>query len=109
MAVMDKRTLDREISEYEDGKLNRTNARDLAALYIIRDYLYPETPEIGIPIPARSYTGPDTVPEYGDTAFFRAIAGKDAAGAWKVMGQLMDTLAAVYKPLYESVLRQLRL
>lgn len=107
MAVIDKRTLDREISEYEDGKLNRTNARDLAALYIIRDYLYPDPLNMGIPITGRSYAGPDTVPEYGDTAFFRAIAGKDVAGAWKVMGQLMDTLAAVHKPLYESVLRQL--
>lgn len=105
MAAITKRALDREIMEYEDGKLDRTNARDLAALYTIRNNLFPV--DTGIPATGISYAGPESVPEYGDTAFFQTIAGKDSAAAWNVMDQLMATLAAVHKPLYESVLRQL--
>lgn len=105
---MDKRELDRQISEYEDGKLTRTNARDLAALYIIRDYLYPEnTPERTVYAPMTSYAGPDTIPEYGDTPFYRAIAGKDPEAAWRVMAQLVETLSAVSGPLYRQVMQQL--
>lgn len=101
---MTKRELDREISEYEDGKLNRTNARDLAALYIVRDYLYPEE---STPLLTRSFAGADTVPDYGDTPLYQAVAGKDAASCWRVMNQLLETLSAVYQPLYRQVLRQL--
>ncbi len=107
--MISKRALDREISEYEDGKLDRTNARDLAALYTIRSNLYPQI------LPAvpdtRSVSGagyvPDGIPDYGESPFFSAIAGKDPEKAWKVMEQLMDTLAAVYEPLYRQVIRQL--
>lgn len=106
MAGITKRNLDREIAEYEDGKLDRSTARDLAALYTIRNNLFPEKPEMGIPVTA-SFAGPETVGEYGDTPFFLAIAGKDPETAWKVMGQLMDTLSLVSVPLYNQVLRQL--
>ena len=103
--MITKRELDREISEYEDGKLTRTAARDLAALYIVRDYLYPE--ESAAPLLTRSFVGADAVPDYGDTPLYQVIAGKDAASAWRIMNQLLETLAAVYQPLYRQVLRQL--
>ena len=105
---MTKRELDREISEYEDGKLNRTNARDLAALYIVRDYLFPEdSPNPAAPILTRSFAGLDTVPDYGDSEFYHAIAGKDSASCWHIMNQLLQVLAAVYEPLYRQVMKQL--
>lgn len=108
---MTKRELDREISEYEDGKLSRTNARDLASLYIVRDYLYPDasaTPErAALPALASFAGAPDVVPEYGDSDFYRAIAGKDPARAWGVMAELMDTLSAVHARLYGRVLAEL--
>lgn len=107
---MTKRELDREISEYEDGKLNRTNARDLASLYIVRDYLYQDAPAASerAALPAlASFAGPDVVPEYGDSDFYRAIAGKDPARAWGVMAELMDTLSAVHARLYGRVLTEL--
>lgn len=105
-----KRELDRQISEYEDGGLTRTSARDLASLYIVRDYLYPSAPEESAapPMLARSYAGPDAVPDLGDSDFYRAIAGKDSASAWRVMADLMDTLSAVYAPLYNRALTDLR-
>lgn len=108
-----KRELDRQISEYEDGGLTRTSARDLASLYIVRDYLYPSASEESAaptapPMLARSYAGPDAVPDLGDSDFYRAIAGKDSASAWRVMADLMDTLSAVYAPLYNRALTDLR-
>ena len=113
MAEITRRELDRQISEYEDGELNRSNVRDLAALYIIRDYLYPETAAFATGAGGTggaagcSFSGPETVPEYGNTDFFRAIAGKDAESVWQVMEQLMETLSVLSEPLYKRVLRQL--
>lgn len=108
---MTKRELDREISEYEDGKLNRTNARDLAALYVVRENLFPDAPAVAeraaLPTLASFAGAPEAVPEYGDTDFYRAIAGKDPARAWGVMDELMSTLGAVYERLYRKVLAEL--
>ena len=107
---MTKRELDREISEYEDGGLTRTNARDLAALYVVRENLFPDAPapERSALAPLASFAGaPDAVPAYGDSEFFRAIAGKDPARAWGVMDELMSTLGAVYERLYRKVLTEL--
>lgn len=110
---MTKREIDRQISEYEDGGLTRTNARDLSALYIIRDNLFPDAPatatpdRAALPLSASFAGAPDVVPEYGDTDFYRAIAGKDPARAWGVMAELMDTLSAVHARLYGRVLTEL--
>lgn len=108
---MTKRELDREISEYEDGKLNRTNARDLASLYIIRDYLYPDTISAALNAPVGvSRDGAATeerIGEYGETDFFRAIAGKPAPEVWSVIGELMDTLQMVNPRAYNGVMRKL--
>ena len=67
---MTKREIERQISEYEDGGLTRTNARDLSALYIIRDNLFPDAPatpeRAALPLSASFAGAPDVVPEYGD-------------------------------------------
>lgn len=108
--MITKRELEREISEYEDGKLNRTNARDLAALYVVRENLFPDASAVAerAALPAlASFAGPDVMPEYGDTDFYRAIAGKDPARAWGVIAELMDTLSAVHARLYGRVLTEL--
>lgn len=108
---MTKREIERQISEYEDGGLTRTNARDLSALYIIRENLFPDapaTPERAALQTLASFAGaPDAVPAYGDSEFFRTIAGKDPARAWGVMDELMSTLGAVYERLYRKVLTEL--
>lgn len=108
---MTKRELDREISEYEDGKLNRTNARDLASLYIVRDYLFPDTISAAFTAPVGvSRDGAATeerVGEYGETDFFRAVAGKPAPEAWRVMGELIDALQMVNPRAYNGVMRKL--
>lgn len=109
---MTKREIDREISEYEDGKLNRTNARDLASLYIVRDYLYPDSisAAFGVPPAGISRDGAATeerVGEYGETEFFRSIAGKPAPEAWRVVGELMDVLQMVNPRAYNGVMRKL--
>lgn len=107
--MISQRELERQISEYEDGTLTRNAARDLAALYIIRDYLFPdENPERAALPPLASFAGADAVPEYGETEFYRTIAGKNPEKAWAVVAELMDTLSAVHTRLYQQVLRQLR-
>lgn len=109
--MITKREIERQISEYEDGGLTRTNARDLSALYVIRENLFPDapaTPERAVlPLSASFAGAPDVVPEYGDSDFYRAIAGKDPARAWAVIAELMDTLSAVHARLYGRVLTEL--
>ena len=43
-----------------------------------------------------------------ESDFSRAVAGKDQAQAWRVVGELMDTLHIVNPRLYESVLRKMQ-
>lgn len=109
---MTKRELDREISEYEDGELTRTNARDLASLYIVRKHLYPDTlsEAFGVPESGISRDGAtleERVGEYGETAFFKTIAGKPAPEAWRIVGELMDVLQMVNIRAYNGVMRKL--
>ncbi len=106
---MTKREIDREISEYEEGKLNRTNARDLASLYIVRNNLYPDTISFSAPVGV-SRDGAATeerVGDYGESDFFRAIAGKPAPEAWKIIGELIDVLQMLNPRAYNGVMRKL--
>lgn len=49
----------------------------------------------------------ETLGEYGDSDFLRAVAGKDPAKAWAVMDELMDTLLTVNSKVYNSVMAKL--
>lgn len=78
----------------------------LAAFYTIRDQLYPahEKPDI-----AHSYAAapPGTIADYGDTPFFRAIAGRNPDDIWPVMDEVMTALMAVDRRLYDAAMRKL--
>lgn len=56
------------------------------------------------------YSGADmaAVGDYGDSDFLQAVRGKDAAEAWDVMDDLMDTLRLANPRAYESVMRKIR-
>ena len=49
----------------------------------------------------------ETLKQYGDSDFLRAVSGKDPAAAWSVMDELMETLQVVNPRAYDSVLRKL--
>ena len=100
---------------------NRETCMMLAAFYTIQDHLYPTDhfPDSGKMVdPAYSFAappetmqiteGPETVGEYGESDFLRAVAGKDPAAMWKIMDDLMDTLKMVNERSYNSVMRKIR-
>lgn len=45
--------------------------------------------------------------DYGDSEFLELIKGKPAKSVWTVISELMDTIAVVKKPIYDSVIREL--
>ncbi len=49
----------------------------------------------------------ETLKQYGDSDFLRAVSGKDPAAAWSVMDELMETLQVVNPRAYDSVLRKI--
>lgn len=49
----------------------------------------------------------ETLDRYGDSEFLQAVEGQDPAAAWAIMDELMDTLRAVNRRAYESVIRKL--
>lgn len=83
----------------------------LAAFYTIYDHLYPRNPETKEEVlPQRVFqqVEEDTVGDYGDTDFYRMIAGKKAGDVWAVMNELMeDTIKIINPRLYDGVMRQL--
>lgn len=98
---------------------NRQDCMMLAAFYTIQDHLYP--PENVKSVGGYSYSAQpetaeirqyserrDTVGEYGDSDFLKAISGKDAEKCWLVMDDLMNTLWAINIRLYKEVLRQIQ-
>lgn len=88
---------------------NANTCIKLAAYLTILDSLYPKedksTPE---PIKAlETANNGDMIPLYGDTDFYRAIQGKNAADVWAVMDELMETVKIMNPRLYDGVMHQL--
>lgn len=114
-----------EAIAYCEGKLDpkRDDALLLAACYTIRRemfgsgepvekidklpaYSYAAPPETTETLPR--YSGADTVGDYGDSDFLRAVQGKDPAAMWAVMDEMMETLKMVNPRVYEGVMRKIR-
>lgn len=94
------------ISQLEDQESSEGRYTLLAALYTCRDHLLGAQPSAS----AYSHAAPPAhmpLDQYGDSDFLRAVAGKDPAGAWTVMDELMETLRVVNARAYSSVLRKL--
>lgn len=110
-----------EAIAYYQGKLDprRDDAVALAACYILQDhmfanaeknfangYSYAAPPEV--PENYSRQSGENTVGDYGDSEFLRAVAGKDPAAMWAVMDELMETLKMVNERVYNGVMRKIR-
>ena len=106
--MLDRKEIEIEISRLEYGESSYPAYAKLADLYTIRNqmekakspdapaqYLYAAAPE------------PDALPQYGDSDFMMAVAGKDPVKVWAVMDDLMDTLRVTNPRVYRGVIRRI--
>jgi len=118
--MLDLKEIEWEIYQLENQESSYRNYEKLAILYAIRDHnTVKEVPEqsraISRPEDGNAYSlasgkyTADLAGEYGSSDFLSAVAGKDSAAAWAVMDELMDTLRAVNKRVYDSVMRKINL
>ena len=114
--MLDKAEIRKEIARLEYEESSYPNYAKLADLYVIRDKMQEDGMAdggkyvgyySGTPAPASVAAEPQTVGEYGDSDFMRAISGKDSEKVWPVIDELMDTLALVNRRVYDSVLRKI--
>lgn len=108
MSVPNIKEVEWAIAELEQSESSFSNYGKLADLYIVRREMQ-GTPEAEPQVAAYSETVPvdESLGAYGDSEFLQAIAGKDSAGVWNVINELMDTLNLVNPKVYDSVMRKL--
>lgn len=110
MSAPNLKEIEWAIQELEQEESSFPVYAKLANLYTVRNEmlgLSTTQPQIA----AYSETGnpvSETLGQYGDSDFLRAVEGKDPAEAWAVMDELMETLQAVNQRVYDSVMRKLR-
>ena len=114
--MLDKAEIRKEIARLEYEESSYPNYAKLANLYTIRKQMQEE--EQGARnITTFAYSGDfaptsmavqaETIGEYGDSDFLRAVAGKDPARVWPIMDELMDTVLLVKRSVYDSVMRKI--
>lgn len=86
---------------------NANTCYKLAAYYIILNEMRGKTP--APPISAYSQAPPDSTVHFNsDSEFAQAIQGMDSDKAWALVDELVATLWAVNKPLYNALMRQIK-
>ena len=92
------------IDDLEMAPATYQNAEKLATFYTLYDHLYVrEAPKNLVEM-----TREVTIDRYGDTEFLKAIDGMDAEKAWKIMDELMTTLMALQRKLYDATIDRLQ-
>ena len=95
-------TIQREL--FGNAEENNANASKIFTNATSPAYSYAAEPPETIP----RYSGAESVGDYGDSDFLRAVRGKDPAAMWAVMDELMDTLKMVNQRVYDGVMRRIR-
>lgn len=110
MMDLNEREVNAEIAQREASALNRTSLQELANLYVVRDHLFggKDRYDIGYSMAPAPKSYDEMVGDFGDSDFLQAVTGKDAAQAWAVIDELMDTLRVVNSRVYDSVMRKIR-
>ncbi len=86
---------------------NANTCYKLAAYYIILNEMRGKTP--APPISAYSQDPPKSTVHFdSDSEFARAIQGMESGRAWAIVDDLVATLWAVNKPLYNALMRQIK-
>lgn len=109
--MIDEKELRLWISRLETEESSWPNYQKLAALYIIQNQNAPKEPDRPMlysasPAPVETYA-PETVGNYGDSDFLRAVSDMAPERAWEVMDELMDSLKIVNERVYNSVMQKL--
>lgn len=111
--MLDKAEIRAAIARLEFEESSYSNYAKLANLYTIRDKMQEE--ERGgryineySAAPAPVAVQEQVVGDYGDSDFLLAVAGKDPERVWKIIDELMDSLAVVNIRVYDSVMRKIR-
>lgn len=86
---------------------NANTCYKLAAYYIILNEMRGKTP--APPLQTYSQDPPDSTVHFdSDSEFARAIQGMNSDKAWALVDELVATLWAVNKPLYNALMRQIK-
>lgn len=93
--MIDLDEINKTILQLEERDTTYATCEKLADLYIVRDHYGGQ--RLRKTIPADS----------SRSEFLQAVIGKDGAGAWEVMDELMETLKVVNPKVYVSVMRKL--
>ena len=93
-----------EIAILEEQVPTHVIMQKLASLYTVRDHMG-IAPVENMP-PTVSVVQMDTMPQYGESDFLQAIAGKPIAEVMAQMDELMQALFVVEPRLYASVMRK---
>ena len=90
---------------------NASTCIKLAAFYTIRKELFGEGKD-AVQLPAYSYAmqteSEPTIINDSDSAFARAINGRQQAEIWPLMDEMMETIHAIHPRLYSAVMDRLR-
>ena len=100
--MLSRAEMESAIREYEDSQPSYQNCERLATLYTLYDHLYSNRQEV---VPR--YVDEETVGEYGESDFFQAITGKEAAQVWQVVGELVDAVSVLNPRLYTAMMEKL--
>lgn len=92
------------IDDLEMAPATYQNAEKLATFYTLYDHLYVRE----VPKNLVEMTREVTIDRYGDTEFLKAIDGMNAEKAWKIMDELMSTLMALQRKLYDATIDRLK-
>ena len=92
------------IDDLEMAPATYQNAEKLATFYTLYDHLYVRE----VPKNLVEMTREVTIDRYGDTEFLKAIDGMDAEKAWKIMDELMTTLMALQRKLYDATIDRIQ-
>lgn len=92
------------IDDLEMAPATYQNAEKLATFYTLYDHLYVRE----VPKNLVEMTREVTIDRYGDTEFLKAIDGMNAEKAWLIMDELMTTLMALQRKLYDATIDRLQ-
>lgn len=103
--MLTRAELDDAIHVLSDSKHSIQNCERLAAVYTVRDHMYPQQPNI-----ERGYStknDSEKVGLYGASDFLMRISQIDTADAWMLMDELMETIKTINPRLYEGVMQKI--
>lgn len=89
----------------------------LADLIIIQDYLFGEptrAQEAPQPMPMQSYSAPPTeqvetiIETNGDSEFLKAVDGRKADKAWKLMDELVEAVKILHPRMYSTFIDKIQ-